>query len=63
MSACNGCGFYEPDYEACTCASWEMWYACPIESQKPENKKAMEDYIKQLKEKNNDYDLNSVYGR
>ena len=24
----------------------DMWYACPIESEKPENKKALEEYIK-----------------
>ena len=51
MSVCTGCGFWDSDYEACTCPSYEMWYACPIESERPENKKAMEEYIKEMEEK------------
>lgn len=40
MSVCTGCGFWDPDREGCTCPSYEMWYACPIESERPENKKS-----------------------
>ena len=42
---CYSCGFYDCDSESCTCPSSDMWYACPIESEKPENIKAMDEYI------------------
>lgn len=42
---CLRCGFYDCDYE-CTCPDSDMWYACPIEANKPENIKALEDYCK-----------------
>lgn len=29
----------------CTCSSLDMWYACPIESKKPENQKELEEYV------------------
>lgn len=50
MSECYKCGFWNSDYEVCTCYSGNKWYACPIESRKPENKKAMEDFIKWCEE-------------
>lgn len=58
MKECKSCGFYDCDY-GCTCSSLDMWYACPIESAKPENQKELEEYCKwsdeqQLKEKEND---------
>lgn len=27
---CLSCGFYDPDF-GCGCASFELWYACPME--------------------------------
>lgn len=36
---CLNCGFYDLDREGCTCPSGDRWYACPIESRKPENQK------------------------
>lgn len=45
---CFGCGFWESDYEACTCPSGEMWYACPIESEKPENQEELRKYAEWL---------------
>lgn len=45
MKECRTCGFWDSDYEACTCPSTDEWYACPIESEKPENKKALEEYV------------------
>lgn len=41
---CYTCGFHDCDY-GCTCPSHEMFYACPIESKKPENKKLLEEMI------------------
>ena len=51
MNECLGCGFWNPEYECCTCYSHEMWYACPIESRKPENIKMMDEYVKWLEGK------------
>lgn len=42
---CYKCGFFDTDF-GCTCPSGEEWYACPIESKKPENKKDLEEYCK-----------------
>jgi hypothetical protein len=41
---CRICGF---DYEGygCTCPHSEKWYACPIESSKPENKQALMEWL------------------
>lgn len=36
---CVRCGFQEDG--ACTCPSCDKWYACPIESEKPENMQAL----------------------
>lgn len=44
MNECLNCGFYNSDYEDCICSSYERWYACPIESKKPENIQALKDY-------------------
>ena len=44
MSECCNCGFWNSDYEDCTCSSYEKWYACPIESKKPENVQALKEY-------------------
>lgn len=46
MNECIRCGFYDPDYE-CTCPSYDKWYACPIESQEPENVQALKEYAEQ----------------
>lgn len=46
MNECYRCGFWDSDYETCTCPSQDKWYACPIESKKPENQKALEEYAK-----------------
>ena len=32
------------DYGACDCPHSDKWYACPIEANKPENIKALEEY-------------------
>lgn len=44
MRECRTCGFWDSDYESCTCPLIDMWYACPIEGEKPENKQALEEY-------------------
>ena len=43
---CEKCGFWDSDLSGCTCPYSDMWYACPIESELPENKKALEEYAK-----------------
>lgn len=43
MFVCYECGFWDSDYQDCMCPSHCMWYACPIESSKPENQKALKD--------------------
>lgn len=48
---CWDCGFWDSDREGCTCPSCDIWYACPIESEKPENKKEMEEWLKWMSEK------------
>lgn len=40
---CARCGFNDEDY-GCTCPSYDKWYACPIESEKPENQQALKEY-------------------
>lgn len=41
MNECYYCGFYDQEREGCTCPSTDMWYACPIESEKPENQEEL----------------------
>ena len=48
---CTKCGFWDTDREGCTCPSTDRWYACPIESELPENKKALEEYVNWLAER------------
>lgn len=43
INECYKCGFYDSDF-GCTCPSLDRWFACPIESEKEENKKALEEY-------------------
>lgn len=43
MTKCLKCGFHDEDY-GCTCPHSDRWYACPIESEKPENIKALKEY-------------------
>jgi len=47
MKECANCGFNDEDY-GCNCPSSDMWYACPIESKKPENIKALQEYVEWL---------------
>ena len=42
MKECANCGFNEEGM--CTCWSLHEWYACPIESRKPENIQALKEY-------------------
>lgn len=47
---CYTCGFYDSDFD-CVCPSMDRWYACPIESKKPENQKELEEMAKWYEEK------------
>lgn len=40
---CLTCGCWDSDAEGCTMPHYDKWYACPIESEKPENQKALEE--------------------
>ena len=42
---CKDCDFYCDG--GCFCPSMDKWYACPIESRKPENIKALKEYAEQ----------------
>lgn len=44
MSECTDCGFYDINIGCCTCPPQDEWYACPIESAKPENIQALKEY-------------------
>ena len=35
---------WDSDAEGCSCPSTDMFYACPIEREKPENQKDLEEY-------------------
>lgn len=37
MKECPDCGFWEPDYQACTCPQSDKWYACPLEPEPSED--------------------------
>lgn len=54
MKGCQSCGCWDSDREGCTMPEYEMWYACPIESQKPENKKALEEWIDEIRSEHDD---------
>lgn len=45
---CKGCDCMN-EYGYCTMPHYDKWYACPIESEKEENKKALEEMIKEGK--------------
>lgn len=44
INPCLSCDAYDPDM-GCLMPALHMWYACPIESEKEENKKMLEEYI------------------
>lgn len=53
MIECYKCGFYDSEFEQCSCWSSDKWYACPIENKKPENIKALEEYAEQINKNEN----------
>lgn len=54
MKECYKCGFYDYDYEDCTCPSYDRWYACPIENKKPENVQALKEYAEWVSKRRED---------
>lgn len=48
---CAKCLCWDSDREGCTLPQSDRWYACPIESELPENKKALEEYVNWLAER------------
>ena len=49
---CKGCSCMN-EYGYCELPFYDRWYACPIESEKPENKKALEEMAKEDKNERN----------
>ena len=47
---CIKCGFWDSDYEGCTCPHSDKWYACPIENKKPENIHILKEYCEDVRE-------------
>lgn len=56
MTECRRCGFNDEDY-GCTCPHSDKWYACPIESKKPQNQKALEEYAEWASKYQNEFVL------
>ncbi len=56
MSECYKCGFNDEDY-GCTCPYSDKWYACPIESKKPQNQKALGEYAEWASKYQNEFVL------
>lgn len=48
---CLDCDCYDSDM-GCMMPSTHKWYACPIESEKEENKQALQEYAEWLEKKN-----------
>lgn len=46
--SCYDCGFWDSEVCGCTCSDLDKWYACPLESRKPENQQALQEYSEQL---------------
>ena len=51
INECLDCDCYDSDM-GCTMPSTHKWYACPIESEKEENKQALQEYAEWLERKN-----------
>lgn len=48
---CSTCDCWDSDAEGCTMPHSDKWYACPIESAKPENQRALEDMAAEYAER------------
>ena len=48
MRECNNCDCYDPDF-GCVMPSIYKWYACLIESKRPENQKMLKEMAEQCK--------------
>lgn len=46
-NVCKDCDYYDYDDGYCLCSPYDKWYACPIESSKPENQQALRKYAEQ----------------
>lgn len=60
---CLTCSCWDSDAEGCTMPHSDKWYACPIESAKPENQKALEEMAAEYAEKHYYEHLEEVAGR
>ena len=48
MDECTNCGFLN-EFGYCECPPGDKWYACPVESKKPENIKKLKEFAEWLK--------------
>ena len=60
---CLSCGCWDSDAEGCTMPHYDKWYACPIESEKRENQRALEEMAADYAEKHYYEHLEEVAGR
>lgn len=51
---CWNCDCWDSDREGCSMPYYDKWYACPIESEKAENKAKMEEYLKRSEDGGNE---------
>ena len=47
---CLTCDCWDSDAGGCTMPHSDKWYACPIDSERPENKKAFDDMLTEYEE-------------
>lgn len=60
---CLTCDCWDSDREGCTMPLSDKWYACPIESAKPENQRALEEMAAEYAERHYYEHLEEVAGR
>lgn len=60
---CLSCDCWDHDAEGCTMPHSDRWYACPIESARPKNQRALEEMAAEYAEKSYYEHLEEVAGR
>lgn len=48
---CEGCSAWDDERGGCTIPDYDLWYACPNEAAKPENRKELIEWIDWLQSK------------
>jgi hypothetical protein len=60
MKECVNCVYFN-DYWGCDCPYYDKWYACPIDSKKPENIRALKGYAEQLSKAESEVDDGEIH--